>query len=187
MVSAVQTALTRYVQNIVRAATTTFEGMAVTMSWMFRRPMTVQYPDKIERPIPEVLPEGWRGLLEADVSICIGCSVCASTCPIGCIAVDTVKDAATGGRMITRFDINVAKCMHCGLCTEACPTGALRHTTQFEIANDNVENLVHHFVVGGPVPAYKPQKGVAPQGRPRGEALLEVRPPVVFKREAKKS
>jgi formate hydrogenlyase subunit 6/NADH:ubiquinone oxidoreductase subunit I len=169
-----------YIDNIRRAVTSTFEGMAVTMSWMFRRPMTIQYPDKIEVPVPDMLPEGWRGLLEVDVSVCGGCGLCSKTCPIGCIAFGLVKDAATGERRLARLDINAAKCMHCGLCTEVCPSGALRHTRYFEAANNRIENLVHRFVAGAPVPLYKIQKDVKPATRPLGEALLAARRPLVF-------
>jgi formate hydrogenlyase subunit 6/NADH:ubiquinone oxidoreductase subunit I len=176
MVSTVQTTLGEYFGNVWRAATSTFEGLAVTMSWMFRRPMTVQYPDKIERPLQETLPEGWRGVLEADLSLCLGCGLCEKSCPIGCIVTEAVKDATTGKRVITRFDINVVKCMHCGLCSEACNTGALRHTTEFEIANREMDQMVHHFVTADPVPVYKKKKDQPPpESRPLGEALREAR------------
>ena len=176
MVSPAQTSLGNYFGNIIRAATSTFEGLAVTMSWMFRRPMTIQYPDKIDRPLQETLPEGYRGLLEADLSLCIGCGLCEKTCPIGCIVTEVVKDATSGQRVITRFDINVIKCMHCGLCSEACNTGALHHTTEFEIAEGSIDTLVNRFVTGDPVPVFKPKKGEdKPQGRPPGEVLREAR------------
>ena len=176
MVSSAQTSLTQYFGNITRAATSTFEGLAVTMSWMFRRPMTVQYPDKIDRPLQETLPDGWRGLLETDLALCAGCGLCEKTCPIGCIVTEVVKDATTGGRVITRFDINAAKCMHCGLCSEVCESGALRHTKEFEIAGGQIGDMVHRFVVADPVPVFKPKKGEPqPQGLPVGGVLKELR------------
>ncbi len=176
MVSPAQTSLTQYFGNISRAATSTFEGLAVTMSWMFRRPMTVQYPDKIAQPLQETLPEGWRGVLENDLVLCAGCGLCSKACPIGCIVTEVVKDATLGKRVIKRFDINVAKCMHCGLCSEVCMTGSLRHTNEFEIAEGEIGNLVHHFVQGEPVPVYKKTKGEPPpEGRPVGDVLKELK------------
>lgn len=176
MVSPAQTSLKTYFGNIARAATSTFEGLAVTMSWMFRRPMTVQYPDKIDKPLQETLPEGYRGVLENDLALCGGCMLCSKTCPIGCIVAEVVKDAESGQRFIKRFDINVAKCMHCGLCSEVCGTGSLVHTNEFEIAEGELGELVQHFVEGEPVPVYKKQKGEPdPERRPVGDVLKELK------------
>lgn len=180
MVSTVQTAVTQYFKDIRKAAVSTFEGMAVTMSWMFRRPMTVQYPDKIDKPIPQQLPDDYRGILEVDLSICTGCTSCVKTCPIGCITVEVEKNAETKERFLARFDINVARCMFCGLCSELCPTGSLRHTKQFEIANEDRDNFTFSYVTGAPVPVYKKQKGIEPISRPVGEAFLEIRKPCAF-------
>ena len=44
-----------YFGNIRRAVSSTFEGLTVTMSWMFRRPSTIQYPDRLEMPVQEAL------------------------------------------------------------------------------------------------------------------------------------
>ena len=41
-----------YVGNIVESAKSVLEGMAVTFSYMFRAPTTVQYPDRVPVPIP---------------------------------------------------------------------------------------------------------------------------------------
>jgi formate hydrogenlyase subunit 6/NADH:ubiquinone oxidoreductase subunit I len=175
MVSTVQAAVGQYFKNISNAVTSTFEGMAVTMSWMFRRPMTIQYPDKIEKPIEETLPDCYRGVLEVDTGICTGCMACQKACPIGCIRIKVGKNAETAERMLERFDIYVARCMFCGLCSEACPTGAIHHTSHFEIANDKLENLLLRYVPANPTPVYKPKKDVEPVTQPRGQAYLAAR------------
>ncbi len=168
-----------YWHNVRRAAASIFEGMAVTLSYLVRKPVTVQYPDRTPQRVEDMLPDGYRGLIEADVTICTGCQMCAKSCPIGCIAVQTEKDAATGGRIITRFDVDAALCMHCGLCTENCPTGAIRHTKEFEGATRHVANLIWRFVQpGAPVPTFKaPKDKSAIVTRPLGEALGEARRP----------
>lgn len=151
-------AVSRYVDNIWTTATSFFEGLSVTMSWMFRRPMTIQYPDKIAKPIEETLPERYRGILEVDIRFCIGCSACMRTCPIDVIVVEVAKHPEAGTRMITRFDIDVSKCMFCGLCTEVCPTGCLHHTPLFEGTATYIENLVLRYV-DAPVEPFKLKKG----------------------------
>jgi NADH-quinone oxidoreductase subunit I/NAD(P)H-quinone oxidoreductase subunit I len=151
-------AVSEYVSNILSTATSFYEGLSVTMSWMFRRPMTIQYPDKIEKPIEETLPERYRGILENDIRYCIGCQACMRACPIECILMDVSKHPESGDRMLTRFDIDVSKCMFCGLCTEVCPTGCLHHTPLFEGTASHIENLILRFV-DTPVLPFKLKKG----------------------------
>lgn len=146
-----------YLANIRNSVVSIFEGMAVTFSWMLRRPHTVQYPDKVEKD-HELVREGFRGLLEVDVSLCTGCLACQRTCPIGVILVEVSKGTE---RYITRFDIDAAKCMYCGLCMEACPTNAIRHTKEFAYSVDDIRKLILHYIKE-PVKPYKPVKNANP-------------------------
>ncbi|MBI5549649.1 MAG: NADH-quinone oxidoreductase subunit I [Deltaproteobacteria bacterium] len=164
-----------YVDNIKDAVTSFWAGMAVTGSHLFRRPMTVQYPDRVDVPVKDTLPPRYRGFLEADLAVCTGCQACERACPIGCIAIAVEKSPADPKqRLITRFDIDVAKCMYCGLCVEPCPTGALQHTREFESAMTHVENLTLRFADPlKPVPVFKVTKGEAYPRRMVGEILKE--------------
>ncbi|MBI2893493.1 MAG: 4Fe-4S dicluster domain-containing protein [Deltaproteobacteria bacterium] len=154
-----------YFASLRNAATTVFEGMAVTASHLFREPITIQYPDRMERPLPEMLPMRYRGLLEVQMDICTGCKRCEKSCPIDCIAIDLEK-IDTGGpkkeTVTTRFDIDMGKCMYCGLCVEACvaeSTGAIRHTREFEAAASTLDGLLFRFIQPGQhFPLYKPPK-----------------------------
>ncbi len=106
--------LSQYIKSISTAANTILEGMAVTFSHLFREPITIQYPDKTDRPITEMLPPRYRGFLEVQMDICTGCKRCERACPIECIAIDLVKDPATKKQAMSRFDIDMGKCMYCG-------------------------------------------------------------------------
>lgn len=151
-------ALTEYVNDIVETVTSVFEGMAITFSHLVRRPITIQYPDRIPQQVQDTLPLRYRGILEADMDICTGCLACERICPIACISIGIEMDKETRQRSFTRFDIDICKCMYCGLCAESCPTGSLRHTQEFEGASHNPAALVRHFVTET-VPLYKPKKG----------------------------
>lgn len=149
--------MTGYLSNIASAFTTTFEALSVTFSHLFRKPYTIQYPDRIAVRVQDTLPYRYRGILEVDLEICTGCLACERACPIDCIVIEAIKDKSTKEMILRRFDIDLAKCMYCGLCSEPCPTGSIHHTREFEGADYSLESLVKRFV-RVPVAAYKPKK-----------------------------
>ncbi len=151
-----------YFESISYAANTILEGMAVTFSHLFREPITVQDPDRIDRPITETLPDRYRGFLEVQLDICTGCRRCQRACPIDCIVVDLAKNPETKKKEMVRFDIDIGKCMFCGLCVEACKvesTGAIRHTVNFEGTTEDFDTLTFRFIEEGcSVPLYRAPK-----------------------------
>jgi formate hydrogenlyase subunit 6/NADH:ubiquinone oxidoreductase subunit I len=167
--------LREYFAAIGRTVLTLGDGLAVTCSYLLRRPVTLQYPDRIAQPLPVTLPARSRGLLEMDPELCTGCAMCDKTCPIECIEVVTAKDAA-GARQLTRLDIDVGKCMFCGLCVEVCPTGAIRHSHEFEGTMARLDDLVLHFVSAPRPPAKPPKKGEPVVFKPLGSIVRRALP-----------
>src|SRR5713226_707761 len=159
--------VTQYVGNIKDTVKSAWEGMSVTLSYMFRRPMTVQYagPEAAARQLGPLvqytLPSRYRGFLEVDMDTCTACQACERACPINVIAIEIEKDPANPkSRVMTRFDIDEAKCMFCGLCVEPCPTGAIQHSREFEGSQRSLHNMVLRFVdPAKPAVPYKPPKG----------------------------
>ena len=158
-----------------------WHGMSITLSHLFRRPMTVQYPDRTPMHVRDMLPPRYRGFLEVDTAICTGCQACERACPIGCIQITLEKDAANPKqRVVTQFDIDEAKCMFCGLCVEPCPTGSIQHTREFEASTRNIRNLVFRWAdPAEPVPGLQggQDRGVLPAGGARVARPREARDP----------
>jgi len=174
-----------YFGNVLAAARTTAEGMSITLAQYFRRPTTVQYPDRTAVPVVDSLPERYRGFLEVDMDICTACKACERDCPINVIAIDVEK--VGDQRVMTRFDIDMGKCMYCGICVESCPieaqapgdleiTKAIRMTREFEGSTSEFPSLTFRFVrPGDPVAPYKPTKGQVPPTPRRGLIARDVR------------
>ena len=141
--------ISEYIANIYRAVKTTYTGLHITASHLFREPITVQYPDRTPRPVVDVLPDRYRGFLMVDMDICTACKLCEKDCPIDCIEIIIDKDEETKQRYMSQFDIDLAKCMWCGLCTEPCPTGAIHFTPEFEKATTNLRDLLFHYIPEG--------------------------------------
>ncbi|MBI2889420.1 MAG: 4Fe-4S binding protein [Nitrospirae bacterium] len=161
-------AFIEYFAAIGRTVVTLGDGLAVTGSYFLRRPVTLQYPDRTEKPMVALLPERSRGMLEVDLDRCPGCTACETACPIGCIRIEVSKGKP---RLITRFDIDLGRCMNCGLCSEPCPTECLKHTKEFEGGMYKPDLLLIHFVEQ-PVPVAPVKKGEpGPPPKPLGSIL----------------
>lgn len=179
--------LAKYLGDSFSALKAVGEGMAVTMSWMFRKPATIQYPDRYDGRLnsimqdlePELtsqhLPSTYRGILEVDMDICTACKACQRACPIDCIVIDVEKVPDDRKRVMTRFDIDISKCMFCGLCVDPCPTHAIEHTAEFEATSQFIENLTARFVPDPrkPVVPFKAKKGLEYTRKPNGSILRE--------------
>jgi formate hydrogenlyase subunit 6/NADH:ubiquinone oxidoreductase subunit I len=79
--------------------------------------------------------------LTCEIGICVGCKICAETCPDAVIQIQTQVDAS-GKVYVLNYTIDMTKCMFCGLCAECCPTKAVRLSDDFELACYD-KNLLH--------------------------------------------
>jgi NAD(P)H-quinone oxidoreductase subunit I len=105
------------------------KGMALTLKHLFRRPLTVQYPEE-----KLVTSRRIRGIeLVWYPSRCKGCNVCSQNCPHGNIEIITRK-GDDKKRVVEKFEVDAGRCMFCGLCVESCPYHALAMGTGYEKA-----------------------------------------------------
>jgi NADH-quinone oxidoreductase subunit I len=102
-------------------------GLTVTARSLFRRKVTVQYPE--EKTPQSVRFRGLHALRRYPngEERCIACKLCEAVCPALAITIDS-DVAPDGTRRTTRYDIDLFKCIYCGFCEEACPVDAIVET-----------------------------------------------------------
>ena len=103
------------------------KGMAVTGRYLFRRKVTIQFPEEKTPSSPRM-----RGLhalrrYENGEERCIACKLCEAVCPAMAITIESDK-RADGSRRTTRYDIDLTKCIFCGFCEESCPVDSIVET-----------------------------------------------------------
>jgi NADH-quinone oxidoreductase subunit I len=103
------------------------QGLSVTARSLFRRKVTVQYPE--EKTPQSVRFRGLHALRRYPngEERCIACKLCEAVCPALAITIDS-DVGADGTRRTTRYDIDLFKCIYCGFCEEACPVDAIVET-----------------------------------------------------------
>lgn len=107
------------------------KGMSVTGRYLFKRKITVQYPEEKTPMSPR-----FRGLhaqrrYANGEERCIACKLCEAVCPALAITIESAE-REDGQRRTTRYDIDLFKCIYCGFCEEACPVDAIVETHIFE-------------------------------------------------------
>jgi NADH-quinone oxidoreductase subunit I len=112
------------------------KGMNVTGRYLFKRKITIQYPEEKTPMSPR-----FRGLhalrrYENGEERCIACKLCEAVCPALAITIDS-EEREDGTRRTTRYDIDLFKCIFCGFCEEACPVDSIVETHIFEYHFEN--------------------------------------------------
>lgn len=110
-----------------------FQGLWVTFKYVFRKPVTIQYPE--QRRLIEPRYRGRQRLTVADDGRlrCVACGLCAAACPSRCIYIEP-GERPDGTRFPAVYEIEAPRCVFCGFCQDVCPFDAIVLTQEFELA-----------------------------------------------------
>jgi len=126
-----------------------FGGMMITIKHLFRKKVTIQYPEQT-REFSKV----YRGkhILKRDEQgreNCTACGLCAVSCPAEAITM-VAAERKKGEEHLYReekyastYEINMLRCIFCGLCEEACPKDAIYLTEELMPANYDRSNFIY--------------------------------------------
>jgi NADH-quinone oxidoreductase subunit I len=123
------------------------QGMAFTLRQLFRKPITLQWPEEQKPEFPRHRGRHILHRYDNGLEKCIGCELCSGACPVGCIYVEPAENdpahpVSPGERYARRYEINLIRCIYCGYCAEACPTEAITLGPRYELADYRRERTV---------------------------------------------
>jgi NADH-quinone oxidoreductase subunit I len=119
-----------------------FKGLQLTGIHLFRRKITVMYPEEKTPKSPR-----FRGLhalrrYPNGEERCIACKLCEAVCPALAITIES-EQRDDGTRRTTRYDIDLIKCIYCGFCEESCPVDSIVETDIHEFHFENRGETVY--------------------------------------------
>jgi len=120
-------------------------GFAMTLGYMFKPNVTVNYPEQKVPMFPKY--RGKQVLMrdESGLEKCVACGLCAVACPADAIYLEAAENDGTvmaGPRYAITYQIHKTRCIFCGYCEEACPVSAIFMGKDYELAVYNKSHFV---------------------------------------------
>ena len=124
------------------------KGFAVTFRQLFKRPITIEYPEEKRAVYPRFRGRHKLHRHANGLEKCVGCSLCAAACPADCIRVVAAENTphnrvSPGERYARIYEINMSRCIFCGYCEIACPFDAITLGNEYEISEYSRDDLIY--------------------------------------------
>ena len=128
-----------YMGDTIKGMSEVAKAMAITLKYLFVKPVTVQYPEEPIAVYPRFRARHELRRYENGMERCIGCMLCEAACPTNAIHVEAAENdpahpISPGERYATVYEVNLQRCIFCGDCELACPVEAIVLGHNFELA-----------------------------------------------------
>jgi NADH-quinone oxidoreductase subunit I len=119
-----------------------FEGMWFVFKHMFKKTVTVQYPEE-----KIVLGPEFRGrpvlVAENGQERCVACGLCARACPPLAISMQAGETNDDKERYPVTFEIDMLRCIYCGMCEDVCPEEAIVMSPDYDNVYHTRESAIY--------------------------------------------
>ena len=114
-----------------------FELMTMAIKNLFSKPITKEYVEGRQEELGRGMP-----ILHSEK--CLGCSLCARSCPPQAITMIVVGKKKVGNREVPfkNPSFDYFKCIYCGVCAEVCPSKAIEMVKKRVLIYVSKEELV---------------------------------------------
>lgn len=124
---------------------TILKGLWTTLKHLFRRKVTIKYPEETRTMSPVYRGQHMLMRDEEGRERCTACGLCALSCPAEAITMKAAERKPEEKHLYREekyaeiYEINMLRCIFCGLCEEACPKEAIYLTTSKKIVKSGYE------------------------------------------------
>lgn len=124
-------------------------GMVTTLKHLFKKKVTVQYPEQLRPMAPVYRGQHVLKRDDAGAERCTACGMCAVACPAEAITMQSAERKKGEEKLYREekyaatYEINMLRCIFCGLCEEACPKEAIFLTDRIVDTEYNRKNFVY--------------------------------------------